>query len=106
MGWIDGIMSGVQANMKIESFKVQTVQTMDIPYETVANLIWQRTGKDEGYNKLTIIKELRDTYKIGLKEAKTIIETVSFREGYTDCPVNDEKNLSILMYGEHKEGVK
>ena len=56
MGWIDGIMSGVQANMKIESFKVQTVQTMDIPYETVANLIWQRTGKDEGYNKLTIIK--------------------------------------------------
>ena len=109
-GWL-GIRSGVQANMNIESFKVQVYQTIQIPYTVVKDLIEHRIEKDNSnlsrntprtYNKLSIIKELREVYNLGLKEAKTIVETVSYREGYGNLPINDEESFSLLMFGDYQ----
>ena len=110
-GWL-GIRSGVQANMNIESFKVQVYQTIQIPYTVVKDLIEHRIEKDNSnlsrntprtYNKLSIIKELREVYNLGLKEAKTIVETVSYREGYGNLPINDVESFSLLMFGDYQE---
>ena len=101
-----GTMSGVQANMNIESFKVQIATTIEIPYNDIRAIILNNVKADNTYNKLSIIKEVRRTYNIALKEAKTLVDTVSYREGLIGCPVNDEKNLSILMYGDFPKDVE
>ena len=96
-------MSGVQANMNIESFKVQVAQTVNIPYEHVLGIIKEDQYRNVNFNKITSIQEVRRRWNIGLREAKTMVETVAYREGIINTPRLGDKDLSILMYGDYPD---
>ena len=101
-GWL-GIRSGVQANMNIESFKVQVYQTIQIPYTVVKDLIEHRIEKDNSnlsrntprtYNKLSIIKELREVYNLGLNSMG-----VRFHVNHAKVPNIAVNNNTIVTSG-------
>ena len=98
-----GIMPGVQAQMKIDSFRVQVASTIDISYEDILSIIHRDSAGSSSFNKIRIVKAVRERWNMGLREAKTIIETVAYREGLINCPTIDNKSLSILMYGDYPD---
>ena len=92
-------MPGVQANMNIDSFKVQVMTTTEIPYQEILDIVKSIGLNGGGFNKLHVVKEVRHRYNMPLREAKTIVETVAYREGLMGVPRLQLEELSILMYG-------